>query len=298
MTLVKKLADEITKLNPMQAKFIQSSLNSLSADEIELFQHYLSYCLKSNIAMDFLAQAYHLIVKDTLTEQIYFKRHKKYRYSSYDEVASSVYMSEEYMSKYMYGLALSAFLWPNHRQLHHFFLQRLPKEKTGKYLEVGPGHGFYFMQSMRHCNFEHYQGVDISPTSVQLTNDILASNQFGNFTDYSIRQENFLTWKNDESYDLIVMAEVLEHVENPAEFLNKIKQLLAPNGSAFITTCINAPAIDHIYLYQTVEQLKDQIAQANFVINAELIVPYAELSLEQSLEQRLPVNIALELVAA
>lgn len=197
----------------------------------------------------------------------------------------------------MYGLALSAFLWPNHRALHHFFLSQLAQKPLDNYLEIGPGHGFYFIQSMQNTRFGHYSGVDISPTSVAMTRDIIGSGHFGQFDNYTIEQANFLDWPATQKYDQVVMAEVLEHVEQPLQFLDKIRQLLSDKGQAFITTCINAPAIDHIYLYQTLEQLTAQIEQANLLVTAQLVVPYTDLTLEQSMAQQLPVNVAMNLRA-
>jgi len=295
MTMLNQLIKEIVLLNPMQASFVEKSAAGLSAEDCDLFNVYLAYCLDQGVSMNLLAQSYDLIVKDTFKEQVYFQRHKKYRYSTYAEVASSVYESDEYMSKYMYGLALSAFLWPNHRTLHRFFLEHMPTNLTGHYLEVGPGHGFYFMQSMKRCKFSSYKGVDISPTSVAMTKKILHSRHFGTFMNYDIETADFLASKHKESYNFIVMAEVLEHVENPLSFLRKIKNLLDEKGLAFVTTCINAPAIDHIFLYQTIEQLESQIDEAGLTVAEKVVVPYLDLTLEETMQKQLPVNIALVL---
>ena len=290
---ISKLQDEIIKLNPLQASFIQASIEGLTQEENDTFCNYLNYCSKIGISLIFLAQSYDLIVKDTFKEQIYFKRNKKYRFSKYSEVADSVYNSKQYMQKYMYGLAISAFLWPNHRAMHRYFLDVLPTNITGKYLEIGPGHGFYFVQSMKRTNFSHYTGVDISPISVALTKSILKENATESYDNYEIIQSDFFSWSNENKFDFVVMAEVLEHVEQPQQFLNKIHNILTTGGEAFITTCINAPAIDHIYLYQCVDSLLSQIKESNFSITSQLVVPYDNLTLEQTMALSLPVNIAL-----
>jgi len=298
MRRINELKKEIIKLNPLQLSFIESSLNNLTIDENELFINYINYCNSVGINCLMLAKAYDLIVKDTFREQIFFKRHNRYRYSTYEEVAASVYNSEEYMTNYMLGLALSTFLWPNHREIHVYFLQildSLPSDNQNKYLEVGPGHGFYFMQSMKKTDFNHYSGVDISATSVDLTKRIIKSKFFGEFDNFSITESNFLTWPNDNKFDFVVMSEVLEHVERPDLFLAKIHSVLTEDGSAFITTCINAPSIDHIYLYENIEQIIKQLDDSGFTIISKLVVPYSGLSLEESMEKLLPVNIALNI---
>jgi len=295
MDLIQKLIEEIETLNQLQSSFLKESIKAAEAKDIETFSAYLGYCVNKGISISFLAASYDLIVKDTFKEQVYFQRHQRYRHSSYDDVANSVYQSEEYMTKYMYGLALSAFLWPNHRALHNFFLGEVMQNRTGSYLEVGPGHGFYFIQSMRCGGFSHYKGVDISPTSVTMTQDIIESKYFGDFQNYEIECSDFLASNIEDRYDFIVMSEVLEHVEKPLLFLKKIKVLLKERGAAFITTCINSPAIDHIFLYSSLDMLTEQIEQAGLKISNRLVVPYANLSLEESMRKLLPVNVAMSL---
>ncbi|MFT2111490.1 class I SAM-dependent methyltransferase [Marinomonas sp. 2405UD68-3] len=295
MNLIKELMDKIRALNQLQFLFLDKNMPLAESNDIKTFTAYLNYCVDKGVSIAFLAESYDLIVKDMFKEQVYFQRHKRYRHSNYSDVANSVYQNKEYMTKYMYGLALTAFLWPNHRAIHHFFLKEIVKNRTGQYLEIGPGHGLYFMQSMINGRFSSYKGVDISPTSVEMTKDILQSKHFGDFQDYTIECSDFLTSSVSGKYDFIVMSEVLEHVENPDIFLEKIKILLNKNGAAFITTCINSPAIDHIFLYDTVEMLVTQVEKAGLKVVTKLIVPYANLTLEESMNKLLPVNVAMSL---
>ena len=119
--------------------------------------------------MDYLVESYNTIVNDTLMEQMFFKENKRYRWSRFDELAHTVYFDDTYMRKYMYGLAITSFLWPNHVALHDFFLSTFPQGRKGTYLEIGPGHGYYFMQSARLGNFDRLLGVDISAASVAVS---------------------------------------------------------------------------------------------------------------------------------
>ncbi len=293
--VINSLVVKIGKLNPLQKSFISDSLSTLTLDEIRIFEAYLDYCYSQDISPDFLASSYDLIVKDTFREQVFFQRHGRYRHSSYREVANSVYHNDEYMSKYMFGLALSTFLWPNHMAMHRFFIRTLPKEMTGSYLEIGPGHGFYFMQAMQYSGFEQFQAVDISATSVAMTTDIIKSGCFGTYENYAIERTDFLAWGAEHNFDCVVMAEVLEHVEKPEAFLKQICKFAKPDAHIFVTTCINAPAIDHIYLYPDVESLRTQIKDSGLNIVEELLVPYVGKTIEQSISAKLPINIAMVL---
>ncbi|MFQ6023269.1 MAG: class I SAM-dependent methyltransferase [Acidiferrobacterales bacterium] len=293
---VEALVEAIGHINPLQIPFLESSLSDLKVNEHNSLNAYIEFCLGTNIDIHYLSRCYDLIVKDTLREQIYFQRHKRYRYSSYGDVAESVYHNDDYMRLYMHGLALTSFLWPNHRAMRRFFLEKIPKENRGTYLEIGPGHGFYFMSAMQLTSYNHFEGVDISPTSVELTKSILTSRAFGTFTRYQLFCRDFLLEKMvRDKYEAIVMGEVLEHVEEPLAFLQKIRTLANDDTFVYVTTCINAPAIDHIYLFDSISSLEAMLGDAKLMIRDKLLIPHEGLSLDQCLEQRMPINVALVL---
>ncbi len=73
------LLGEIVRINPLQSRFIEESLDGASAEELKDLGEYLRYCEVNSLDIPYLAQCYDLIVKDTLREQLYFQRHKRYR---------------------------------------------------------------------------------------------------------------------------------------------------------------------------------------------------------------------------
>lgn len=293
---VKTLVTTIGSINAIQIPFLEASLNTINDDEQEFLNNYIDFCIEQGITINYLAKCYNAIVKDTLREQIYFQKHKRYRHSSYNDVEKSVYNNDEYMKLYMHGLALTSILWPNHRNMRRFFLSMIPRHAKGKYLEIGPGHGVYLMTAMQLTSYDLFEAIDISATSIELTSKILKSNCFGNFTNYTLLSRDFLTSEmTHHSYDSIVMGEVLEHVEEPLNFLKKIHSITTKESFIYITTCINAPAIDHIYLFDSISSIHTMVNEASLTIKDELLVPYEGCSLDDSLEKRLPVNIALVL---
>jgi len=297
-----KLFGDLTRVivttNPMQRAFLDMSMRAMTDDEIQILETYLDYCIGAGQPIEYLGQCYDLIVKDTLREQFFLQKHKRYRYSTYAEVAASVYMNDEYMEMYMYGLAITSFLWPNHRQMRRFFLQQVPTTTTGRYLEIGPGHGIYLLSAMQKSAYDFFEGIDISPKSIELTRSLLDSGYFGNFANFELYCRDFLGERTaHRQYDAIVMGEVLEHVEEPRAFLRTIRSLAKKESFIYITTCINAPAIDHIYLFDSVDSLEQLIKSSGLSIVDKLVVPYENRSLEESVEQRMPVNVAYALSA-
>ena len=284
----------IVASNPMQESFLTSAISYLTDAERAQFEDYLSFCTEQGISLQYLAQCYNLIVNDTRREQMYFARHKKYRYSTYQEVAGSVYLNPEYMDQYMHGLALSGFMWPNHLHMNRFF-ERIPvPERSGNYLEIGPGHGVHFVHALKQDRFQHYTGIDLSPTSIDLTRRILRHKQLADNAKVELIGADFLSTPLPlAGYQMIVMGEVLEHVEDPRAFLVRIRELLAPGGYAFVTTVINAAAIDHIALFRTPDEVRALAVESGLRIAEELLLPYHGKTIEESVAQALPMNIAL-----
>jgi hypothetical protein len=69
-----------------------------------------------------------------------------------------------------------------------------------------------------------------------------------------------------DACEWLVCIEVLEHLEDPVAFLRALRAALAPGGRAFITAALNAAHVDHIYLYETVEDVLEQLRAADFAL--------------------------------
>ena len=295
MNSIELLFEAIGKKDKLQNRFLNNALQYLTNKEIENFSLYIDYCISDNgISLEFLVDSYLLLVQDTMREQLFFKRNKRYRYSTFDEIKSSVYYNDDYMTKYMYGLAVSLYLWRNHIDMKRFFDEQISDIGEGKYLEVGVGHGVFFMSALQESTFEHYQGVDLSPTSVKVSTDLI--NHFlPSKKGWQIDVMNFFDFPADEKVNAFVMGEVLEHVEKPELFLNKIHEITTEDSFIFLTTCINAPTIDHIYLFENTEEIVQMFKKCNFEIKEELILPHQGSSIEESIKEKSPINVAYTL---
>ncbi len=290
---VHDFASQVVKTNPVHADYLQKAIGLLNEKELDQIEAYIDFCLADGLDMGYLVKSYNTIVNDAIKEQIYFLRHGTYRYSSFCDTFNLVYNNKEYMTRYMYGLALTAFAWPNHTQMHEFFSQALPKDKAGSYLEVGPGHGYYFMEAIRLSSYTRFKGVDVSEASIELTQRIVNYHLESQDAEIELVLEDFLSFDDEgERYNAIVMGEVLEHVENPLVFLQRIRALSHPDTFIYVTTCVNAPAIDHIYLYNTTDEVEDMIHEAGLRIEDKLYAPYFGMTLEECKQRRLAINVA------
>jgi 2-polyprenyl-3-methyl-5-hydroxy-6-metoxy-1,4-benzoquinol methylase len=294
---VDALVDAVAEMFPVHEGFLIKAIGNAAEDELQRLSDYLAFCQSKGLDNDYLVDSYLTIVGDTLDEQLYFNRHKQYRHSTYADVAESVYHDAEYMNRYMYGLAISTFLWPNHVAMLRMFRAELPRTGGGRYLEVGPGHGFLLLTAAEIGGYDEFLAVDLSDASVRQTETIVR--HFHPDSSVRIRKMDFLDAADLEprSFDAIVMGEVAEHVEDPARFLRRIAELATADAFIFVTTCINAPAVDHIYLWRTTDELEEMINASGLDVVKALRLPYEGTTLEESVARELPINVAYVLRA-
>jgi len=182
----------------------------------------------------------------------------------------------------------------NHVLMRRFFKMQLPALAAAgtSYREVGPGHGMYFLEALRSGLFGACEGVDISETSIALTRRVVDSGFFGSFQPARLLQSDFLLGGRMELADVLVMGEVLEHVENPAAFLKRAHETTSADCRFFLTTCINAPAIDHLYNPGSVAALEALFAAQDFAVVERALYGRADYSIETCEKERLAVNVA------
>jgi 2-polyprenyl-3-methyl-5-hydroxy-6-metoxy-1,4-benzoquinol methylase len=276
----------------MHARFIKDACALLEPAERAEADVYVGHLLADH-SLEFIAESYETILDDTLAAQMFFMREGRYQHATFAEVAGSVYFNDDYMRRYMVGLAVTNYLWPNHVQIHRFFAQTFPRERRGQYLEVGPGHGLFLLHAMRSGKLDAFTGVDISASSLKLTDTVVRQLLPAARDRLRLIEADFLAGDGiDGRYDVLVMGEVLEHVEQPRPFLARLRALANDGAHLFVTTCINAPAIDHITLFSTEADVERLIAEAGLKIVRGLAVPYFGKTLQQSVRERLPINVA------
>lgn len=278
---------------PNNADKIRASIARLDSGMRSFLKSYIEHCGAQGMSADDLAESYVFLVKETMKEQILFKRSGRYRFSKYSEVNANVYDNSEYMRKYMSGLALSTALWENHTSIYYFFkdiLASLSSKKTGmKYLEVGAGHGLFAFEAMSTGIFSSCCIVDISMTSIEMCKDMMR--RYTGDAKIEFVCSDFLDM-DEGAYDFISIGEVLEHVETPDRFLQKAAALLEPGGHIYVSTCLNAPEPDHIYLFERLQDVDDLFAASGLETAKNIICPMQGTTIEKCEKEKLPVNVA------
>ncbi len=224
--------------------------------------------LPTDDALSAAVEGYSRFCLEVVRLQIRFEKDLVYANRSYAEVAKNVYANETYMmSCYLPGLLLSHYLWPHHFRQRRFFEQAfvadMVRAGARRFYDVGVGTGFYSRLALTGVAGIEGQGFDISPWSKDFAESHVKA--FGASERYRVELRDVIA-QPPEPCDWLLCVEVLEHLENPVEFLGALRAMLRPGGKAFITAALNAPNADHIYLYRTSEEVKAQLAEAGFAI--------------------------------
>lgn len=274
---------KIEILSPIHAKKLKKSIAGFDEryDDYAgpFLEKYNSYLLQSGKTMDYAIDCYLSMISDMNIETVEFARSGKYSSSTFEEVNKRVYANPETMEYYMHGLLMSQFLWRHHYQIFNFFIAALPAyaPKVSSYLEIGAGHGLYLSKALEILDKKTgFTVVDISQTSIDL------AQRFNNDERVSFFVKDIFDFADNETYDFICMGEVLEHVEDPLKLLQKLRDLLNDEGTLFITTPTNAPAIDHIYLFNNIQEIQELISLAGFEISEEVFYSSEDVSPERA----------------
>lgn len=204
--------------------------------------------------------------------QSYFEKYGQYKQSSYQEVKKIP------DKRYKISLLLS-FITTNHRYEILKKLIEFLESSDRRYpdiLSVGFGTGYEIKiayESLPECTIEAF---DKSEESLNYASSLLG--YFG-YEDDCLRRELFPLEDEEgvgdftDSYDKVILCELLEHLENPLIALKNSKEALRPGGKMFLTFAIKIPQKDHVYLYRNISEARQQIDEAGLRIESDRFTP-------------------------
>jgi len=198
----------------------------------------------------------------------------RYLYSTFEEVDANVYNDPQRSltgAPYIWALYFTQIFWITHGRLWQFFLRDFTPtgQQRGRVLEVPSGNGLFLTHFLLRNPQWQGVGVDLSETSITFTERVVTLNGVRERTD--IRKQDFFQLAPNEMFDRIICGEFLEHVEDPLRVLHKLKEHLKPEGRLFLTAAVWAANIDHIYLYESAQEVREHIARGGFAIEPELV---------------------------
>ena len=233
----------------------------------------LMFGARPNKKWDEAIHGYAEFCTEALRAQVFFEKHKRYQATNYQEVKKLCYNSATYMNKrYLPGQFLSHSIWPHHfKMLQGFksFLKKELKKSIKTFCEVGVGCGVYSKTVLEEVPGTRGTGIDISTYALRFTEKVVKA--FGLWARYKTQKLDIFKQTKSEKYDLVICQEVLEHLENPKKFIAELYNMTQPGGWAYITAAINAGHTDHIYLYKTSHEVKNDLMSVPWKIKMKQI---------------------------
>lgn len=282
----------IASKNPVVAKTVQTNLALFDDAHLTAANHFLSryvaYLDSIGLDIGFAVSCYLKLLAAMMLERKAFIETGRYSNDSYRSVNESIYSNPEVMDYHMHGLAIAQFLWPDQYERFRFFANVLPEYKHARtYLEVGGGHGLYALTAREvlapTCSIDV---IDISDSSLRLAKGIIDS------AGVNFIHSDFFNFDPVSKFDFITLGEVIEHVEDPLRLLGRVREILNANGTVFLSTPANAPMIDHIFLFNNVDEIRCLLVLAGFCIQKELVCYPVGVSPETANKQKLPIMYA------
>ncbi len=214
-----------------------------------------------------------------------------YLLSSEREAIEKVYANPAvFGGYYLPGLLLSEALWPNHFVMNALyrdvFLAGLPD--APRVIEVGVGTGWHLRELFAARPGARYSGYDVSAYAIDFGRRFAADH--ARDAAFDLRNVADGLPVADGAVDAIVCGEIIEHVERPDLLLKELRRTARQGARLFVTTVVFAANIDHIYMFERAQEIRDLLDRCGWRISDERVLPvYAS---DQPDAARRPMNYA------
>ncbi|MYC76697.1 class I SAM-dependent methyltransferase, partial [Candidatus Poribacteria bacterium] len=153
---------------------------------------------------------------------------------------TTAYPSQEHLYYRNFAPALERLL---------FISKHLKKldESNMQFCDLGFGPGVLTQFILQEKPKWHGWGIDISPECVHYANKLMKLKEIDarvQLTTGDVRQLAY----GDETFDLILAMEVLEHIPDPLEGLQEAVRVLKPGGYAITSIPVQLPIPMHLYV--------------------------------------------------
>lgn len=288
------ILDRLLRAWPDHLDFINTRITKSTPDTLKTADQLSSAILRIATNFDSYIYSYKQLCSIMFEEALYFKRHKSYRYSSFDEVNRLIYSNASFMQDYLKGLLLSQVLWENQTSAFSYYLSEfLPLlPPSSGLLEIGPGHGLLLYFASLKANINSIAGLDISDASLKMTISTL-KRLHAPLTLKCINHDIQRPRNPQTLFQAVIASEVLEHLENPALALLSIYNSMHSEGFLFLNVPINSPAPDHIYNWDAPELLLDQIRDVGFNVIDSKLFPMTGYTLARALKSKATINVCV-----
>jgi 2-polyprenyl-3-methyl-5-hydroxy-6-metoxy-1,4-benzoquinol methylase len=260
---------EATQLrHPMIANGLLNPRSDL-AHHAQFALKYLAALPSCRDGLDHAVEAFAQTSFEFLRLQARFLQTGRYARTSASDLVDELYDDDEEMNGYyLDGLAMTYVLWPNHVSLLDLLVTSFVPELAPEcsLLEIGPGHGLLGHAVLANVEGIEYTALDISRPALEYVNHAYEAWGHAKRTLVNGDATDLADVSIPTGVDAIICCEVLEHVDDPLSILEAIRERLAIDGLAFVSTVANLEALDHVYLYTDLDHIRRHIHEAGLEI--------------------------------
>ena len=261
-----RLSKLVTNAWPEHAAYLVKSYSARTPALLKTSDEMAAVVLKlAGDRAEQVAQDYRWLCDQIREEELNFARTDAYRYSTFEQTNANVYSDDDFMERYMHGLLYSHVLWYMHVSSLHFFRERLAArvKPGGKVMEVGSGHGLLIYLALTELAQETAVAWDLSAVSLEQTRSALELLGAADRAQYAI-QDMHKVEQGGETFDLIILSHLLEHLEEPVDALQKMRHAMAKGGYLFVNIPLNAPMPDHLQLLSDPDEAVQMMTDGGF----------------------------------
>ncbi len=124
---------------------------------------------------------------------------------------------------------------------NQWIFSQIQPHLKGRTLEVGCGNGNFTALIAQQC--PQLVAVDLNADYVEQTKARLQSYEHVSVLTADATQLDDAQIGGAQTFDTIILLDVLEHIENDVELLQRLRRSLAPDG----TLLLKVPALDYLY---------------------------------------------------
>ena len=110
---------------------------------------------------------------------------------------------------------------------------------------------------------------------------------------FELIQGDFYKIVLEQKFDAVSLSEVLEHVEEPERMMRKVYEITSDSADVYVNVPINAPEIDHIYLFHNVEEVISLIESVGFIVKDKIVATGNGIPYEKAVRKKSAINLAL-----
>ena len=301
-----KIVQCISGQSSFQKKSLRRHLENVADESFRCFAEdwitrLLEVCDVRADGHEDLARHYVNYTKGIRAEEMRFAKSRDYRHSSFDAVLDAVYSREDYMKGYCIGLGLTQLFWPSHYRILRFFMDNFAPVIRSALVgaEIGVGHGLFHAEMLRAAPDLDSHMIDVSRTSLEFTKKILIATglQPRRTTSHLCDVQRRIPIE-DASLDVLLMGEIIEHLESGDAVMRSLTKKMAAGGVCFFTTAANAPAEDHLLLFRSTKDIRDLLLGSGWSIQHERVDTLAGMTVEEAEAGGHNINFAAILQAA